>query len=393
MASEKAGNSIIESLTRGSITINRRDEYKRLLGEYPETPCLNRLFADFLKKEQSFADAIEKYRKAYDLFMEEGETLQAIAALLELWEIVKPTPYDFRVLYSRLRRKESYSSVIAECFAKMSYKELRGTLSCLEKFRVKSEGIVLNSGEPEDSLYFVISGELVKTPGEIETEGYAVVQFLKANDHFGDEFPCEVKRPAPYLVRAASDVELLKISKKDFLDLTLEFPDLKSGINKLTRYQLIPDEEKPEKFFRKTSRRQLSIFLSLDILDHQPGRHPIIVKGFSSDISLGGACVIIDPRYRDIPVKDIVHRKTMLRVSLPDESVNVTIMGQIAWCRKTEIDGEETYALGVQFNEMPPKLRGSMIIFVNAVGTTNQQVAEYNLSQDEIEARHPAVDG
>ena len=87
-------------------------------------------------------------------------------------------------------------------------------------------------------------------------------------------------------------------------------------------------------------------------------------------------------------MKDIVHRNALLRVSLPDETVNITIMGQMAWCRKTEIDGDETYALGVQFNEMPPRLRGSMIIFVNAVGTTNKQEGEYILSQDEIKARN-----
>lgn len=41
-------------------------------------------------------------------------------------------------------------------------------------------------------------------------------------------------------------------------------------------------------------------YLRPDILDQQLGRHPITIKGFSSDNSLGGACVIVDPRYRDI---------------------------------------------------------------------------------------------
>jgi CRP-like cAMP-binding protein len=387
MTSEKVAISIIEGLTKGSITINKTEEFKKILAEYPDDPQLNRLFADFLKKEHSFANAIKKYRKAYDLFMAAGETLQAIAALLELWEVAGPTPHDFRGLYSQLCRKDSHSSVVAECFAKMSYKELRATLSYMEKIRVKTDGVVQHPGEPEESLFFVISGELVKSPAESEADSFAVVQFLKPNDHFGDDFPCDVKRPAPYLVRAASDAELLKISKQDFLTLTGEFPDLKSSLKKLIKYQLIPDTDKPDKFFRKTSRRHLSVFLGLDILDREPGRHPVSVKGFSSDISLGGACVIIDPRYRDIPVEDIVDRQTKLRVSLPDETINVTIMGKVAWCRKTEIDGEETFAIGVQFNEMPPRLRGSMIIFVNAVGIMNRHVGNYSLSQDEIESR------
>lgn len=316
--------------------------------------------------------ASKRYRKAYEFFMAEGETLHAIAALFELWGIVKPAPYDFRCLHSQLRRKDSHNSVIAECFAKMSYQELRSTLSHLEKIKVKADEIVQPSGDPEDSFFFVISGELVKSPVEKEGEEDNVIQFLKANDHFGDYFPCEVKRPAPYLVRATSDVELLKISKEGFLALCKEQPDLKIGINKLVKYQLLPDAEKPAKFFRKTSRRHLSINLSLDIIDPVPGRHPLTVKGFSRDISLGGARIVVDPRYRDIPINDILGRKTKLRVSLPDESIDVSIMGKITWCSETEIDRQQTYALGVQFNEMPPKLRGSMIFFINAVGLSNK---------------------
>ena len=360
---------IIEGLTKGSITINRVEEYKKLLSEYPDNPFVNRLFADFLKKEHSFANAIKRYRKAYALFMAEGETLYAIAALFELWEIIAPAPYDFRSLHSQLRRKDSHNSVIAEFFAKMSYPELRATISQVEKVQVKADKIVQGPDEPEDSFFIVISGELLKTPFDSGNEKYGVVQFLKANDHFGDHFPWDVKRPAPYQVRAASDAELLKISKENLLNLFEKHPGLKNGMQKLTKYQLVPDEDKPEKFFRKTSRRNLAISLVLEIIDPEPGRHPLTVKGFARDISLGGARITIDPRYQDIPINDILGRKTKLRVSLPDESISVSIMGRVAWCKETEIDGQETSALGIQFNETPPRLRGSMIIFINAVGS------------------------
>jgi CRP-like cAMP-binding protein len=372
MSKDKLALNIIEGLTKGSITINRVEEYKKLLTEYPNDPFVNRLFADFLHKAHSFADAIEKYRKSYDLFMAEGETLLAIASLFELWGIIAPVPYDFRSLHSKLRRKDSHNSVIAEFFAKMSYPELRATISRLEKIQVKADEIVQSPDEPEDSFFFVVSGELVKTPIEAENEKYGVVQFLKENDHFGDYFPWEVKRPAPYQVRAASDAELLKISKENLLNLCEKHPSLKNGIKKLIKYQLIPDEEKPDKFFRKTSRRNFAISLVLDIIDPEPGRHPITVKGSSRDISLGGARITVDPRYRDIPINDILGRKTKLRVSLPDESISVSIMGKIAWRKETEIDGQQTCALGIQFNETPPRLRGSMIIFIYAVGTFSQ---------------------
>ena len=44
---------------------------------------------------------------------------------------------------------------------------------------------------------------------------------------------------------------------------------------------------------------------------------------------------------------DILGRKTKLRVSLADESISVSIMGRIAQCKETEIDGQKTCAFGV----------------------------------------------
>jgi Tfp pilus assembly protein PilZ len=176
------------------------------------------------------------------------------------------------------------------------------------------------------------------------------------------------------------------MGKKDFLVLCETHPELMTGIKKLGKFQQLADTEKPEKFFRKTSRRHLTISLSLDILALDPGRDPIRVKGFSSDISLGGACVIVDPKYRDIPADDILNRKTRLRVSLPDESINVSIIGTVAWYKEIEINGQQTCAIGVQFNETPPRLRASLIVFISSVGSMSKHDTSFNLSQDEIEA-------
>lgn len=386
MIKDQSALSILEGLIRGSITITTMEDFRTVLAEYPDNPFVNRLVADFLKKDASFSNAIKRYQKTYRLFVADGETLHAIAALLELWEIVKPAPYEFRSLHSQLRRQDSHNSLLDECFATMSYQELRATLSHLKKIRVKADELVLQQGEPEESLYFVISGELVKSKADSENENYDVVQFLIANDHFGNDYPCEVKGAAPYQIRAASESELLKISKNDFLTICRENPNLKNGLKKLGKDQLIPENIKPEKFSRKTSRRHQAIYLSLDIFHPEPGRQPISVKGFSSDISLGGACVIIDPKYYDISIDNIVDRKTMIRVSLPDESISVLIIGSIVWAKKTEINGQQACAIGVEFNDTPPRLRAAMLVFVNALGSMTKHVTDYNLSQDMIEA-------
>jgi hypothetical protein len=92
-------------------------------------------------------------------------------------------------------------------------------------------------------------------------------------------------------------------------------------------------------------------------------------------MSLGGVCVVVDPRYRDLPIEDMVNRKTRLSISLPDESISLTILGRLAWYKETDLDGEDTYAIGIQFNEMPPRLRGLLIVFANAVGSMSRQMS------------------
>jgi len=387
MPKYRATKGLSSSLAKKAATVHGVEECEKLLAENPGNPFIIRLLADFLKKERTFFKAVKRYQEACDLFMVEGETLQAIATLLEQWQIVNPNPWDVRSLYSRLHHKSSHSSAISECFATMSYPELRATISKLEKILVKPGEIVQHRGEPEDALYFIVSGELVRSSPEAGTDQTGEVRFLKANDHFGDDHSFDGQDNASYQVTAAGDAELIKISKDDFRVLCGEHPDLKLGIKKLIKYQQIPEDEKPEKFFRKTSRRHLTIPLRFDIFDRLPGRSPLGAKGFSSDISLGGACVIVDPKYRDIPSEDILDRKIRLRVGLPDESIAVSIMGRVSWFKETEIKGQQTCAIGVQFQEAPPRLRASMIVFVTALGSINNSSADYHLSQDEIEER------
>ena len=383
MVKDPSAISIIEDLIKGTVTITRMEDFNKVLAEYPDNPFVNRLVADFLNKKLSFPNAIKRYKKTYGLFMADGETLHAIAALMEIWGIVKPVPYDFRSLHSQLRRRDTHNSALDECFAAMSYPELRAILTRMEKVRAKAQENVLLPGAPEDSLYFVVSGELVKSP--LKSDNYDdEVQFLIANDYFGDDQPLEEKGPAPYQIKAASEAELLKITKDDFLAVCAEHHNLVGSLSKLARDHQLPDEEKPAKFLRNTARQDLAVKLSLKIYSPEPGRQPTTVMGYSSDISLGGAQIVVDPKYRAILDEDIINRKVMIRVSISDESISLLIIGRIAWHNEAKINKQKTRALGIQFNETPPRLRAAMIFFISALSSANRDSTEENLSREEI---------
>jgi len=205
---------------------------------------------------------------------------------------------------------------------------------------------------------------------------------LKENDFFGDRYPCSEKKSVSNLVKTLTEVELIQVTKPNMLTLCGEHPDLQIGLKNLLEDNNLFQEDHPAKFYRKTSRRKLSVTLHLDILAREPGKHPITVKCYTSDMSLGGVCVFVDPRYRDLPIQDLVNRKTKLRISLPDESISLTILGRLAWYKESDLDGEDTYAIGIQFNEMPPRLRGLLIVFANAVGSMTKQLGEKGLNHD-----------
>ncbi len=349
---------------------------------YPDDPWLFRVMADFLKHNKSFIEAEKNYKESYRIFMEQGRSPQAIAALLRSWTIVRPTAHDFRALHASLRRKDSHSSALAECFAKMSYQELTSVLKCISLAKYPAKQVLRKAGENESTLFFVVYGNLISSaPDDNGPQGDSA-RILKENDFFGDRHPYSEEKTVSNLVKSLTEVELIQISKTNLLTLCGEHPDLQIGLKNLLEDNVQYEEDHPAKFYRKSSRRKLSITLFLDILDREPGKHPITVKCYTSDMSLGGVCVFVDPRYRDLP-GDLVNRRAKLRISLPDESISLTILGRLAWHKEADMDGEDTYAIGIQFNETPPRLRGLLIVFANAVGSMTRQMTDRGADLDD----------
>jgi len=375
MATENSTNNFFEQLISGTKKFSNGEEFRVALKSNPRDPWLYRLLADFHKHNKSFIEADKTYRKAYQLFMEKGKSLQGIAALLRSWSIIRPTAHDFRTLHSQLRHKDSHSSAIAECLAKMSYRELTAVLQKSVLVKYPAHHVVRKAGEIDDALFVVVYGKLISTaPDDNGPQDGNNSSTLMENDFFGDRFPSATEKSISNLVKTSTEVELLKISKPDLLTLCGEHPDLQIGLKGLQEDLSLDDEEKPAKFFRKTSRRKLITTMLLEIFDREPGKFPVVVKCFTSDMSLGGVCVVVDPRYRDLPIADLVNRNSRLNISLPDESISLTILGRLAWYKETDLDGEDTYAIGIQFNEMPPRLRGLMIVFANAMGSMSREI-------------------
>ena len=113
--------------------------------------------------------------------------------------------------------------------------------------------------------------------------------------------------------------------------------------------------------------------MTLEIFPEQSVNSPIILDGYSRDISIGGACIVLDTK--DVHVVNSLasfHKKiknASVKMSFPSEGLEIKVPGQIIWIQKVSFRGGKTLALGVQFQNLSPKLRGMLFVFADDAGT------------------------
>ena len=109
----------------------------------------------------------------------------------------------------------------------------------------------------------------------------------------------------------------------------------------------------------------------LEIYPNASKETPVIVDGYSSDISIGGICVIVDAKRSNIAsVMKAFEKKensSKIWVGLPAGTMQIRVLGRIAWSHSVILDGNKTLVLGIQFEKMSPRLRGMLFMFANSL--------------------------
>ncbi|MBU0485527.1 MAG: PilZ domain-containing protein [Proteobacteria bacterium] len=365
--------SIIPHIIAGSVEIKSSAEFEQILEIFPDNPELHKAFGDYLLSEKKFFAATSEYRVATSLFFEAGMALQAIGSKLREWKIVEPRNRDRRAFYVALQQTKPSGAPLDECLAKMSCSEASAIFKKMELVSLPAGELVRKAGDEELALYMIVSGSLIDSiskPVADKGKDSSVVPVghLAENYFFGDIYPFKERKKSELYVQTTSKVELIKINKPDLMTICGHYPDVETGLKVLSNYYLRSGRAKAFKVMRQTSRQQLSIKMTTRIYPHKSGLSPLVLKGYSSDISLGGVSVTLDPKYRDIPSAAMLGRTVKVTISLTDETVSMSILGTLAWSKEFTIDNERVGALGIKFNEMPPSLRGMLLIFANAIG-------------------------
>ena len=109
--------------------------------------------------------------------------------------------------------------------------------------------------------------------------------------------------------------------------------------------------------------------ISLEIFPHSSASFPIILDAYSKDISVGGTCVVLDAKNISVAKSVSSFSKTIkdskVKINFPSEGLELKVSGKIAWTKETIMRGERTLAVGIQFQDLSPKLRGMLFVFAD----------------------------
>ena len=361
--------SIAKHIVDGSLTLDSVKEFRSILRIFPNDAALHRVYADLLKRKKSFKVAAATYRKAATLYIESGMILQAVVCKILEWRLDPPTSSKARRFYQVLNGGQYHETSLNVFFNSLSFPEFAAFINQLRRVRVAAGRTIKKIGTEERFLYFIAAGNVTATTlhplvkGQKEAE--KAIAHLAENDFFGDIYPFESNKISQSYFETTTVTELIKISRSGLKRICKKFPNVELGIIDLLKARSDSGDEEILRKVRKTARRHLPIRVDLQIYPGKSGHHPIVLEGDSRDVSIGGMCVVLDPGYEHLPSMYREIKDSRLQISMANEAMKLSVSGKIVWSSEVVFEGRSTIALGIQYQNMTPKLSGLVVVFAD----------------------------
>jgi c-di-GMP-binding flagellar brake protein YcgR len=153
------------------------------------------------------------------------------------------------------------------------------------------------------------------------------------------------------------------------MKVCVKCPEVEKGLADLFRSRNGTEESTNSIKMRNGSRQQVPVKVHLRIEAGSNDNPPLALTGYSKDISIGGICVVLDPKYLDQVPSGTDLKDAAVQISLPSEDFTVNVPGKVIWSRQIDNGHSPAIALGMQFREMSPKSRGMLLGFANGLKT------------------------
>jgi len=365
---------IVDHILKNDIVLHSSEILHKLLKKYPDEPGLIRVYADQLKKNGVLDGAADLYSKAAKLFLEKDKIPAAIALKIMQWRISSPTKAEAKNFLLKLIQVAGDGTPVKSFFCQLNFQEFIALFSPFEIIHLPPDHTVKKVGDLEDSLYFVISGTLkdsmyhtIDNRGKVYREPNL---YLNENDCFGDIYPFDQDKKSNSFIETKSQVELLRISKEKLRKICTKYPKIEHGLLNLLKVRSKSSMDDSREKLRDARRIQSKLELGIEILLNGSQNTSIYLSGYSSDVSIGGICFILDEislnSSSEISSFENSIKNAKVQVNFLIEDLKVCIPGKIAWLSQVSHEGRKTIALGIQFDEMSPKLKGILMMFFNS---------------------------
>lgn len=359
--------SIARHIVDGSITIDSVKEFRSILRVFPNDPALHRVYADLLVRKKSVDAAMASYRKAATLYIESGMMLQAVVCKILEWHLKAPTQQMARRFYEALSGCKYHETLLNVFFNRLTFTEFAALVYQMKRVRVTAGKMIKKIGEQEKFLYLIVAGSLKATTLHPLTgdrdEPEKLTVHLSENDFFGDVYPFGSDRLSQSYVEATTATELIKIPRSTLKRTCKKFPNIELGIIDLLKARSAAGDEEIFPKVRQIDRHILPIKIDMQIYPGKSGDHPIVLDGYTRDVSIGGMCIILDAKYIPVPsiYRDI--KNSRIQISMAREAMTVSVSGEIVWSKEVWVEGEKSVALGIQYKNMTPQLSGLVVVF------------------------------
>jgi hypothetical protein len=366
-------NSIADHILDGSIVIDSTEAFASVLKEFPGRPELLRVYADLLAAKNDRTSAVEHYARAAQGFLNAGRLLRAWVAKSLQWQLQRPARHDLLGFHRAIASTPHNGAPVDDFVQKLAPRERMAVFSRFRRICVPAGTTLLKAGDPQANLHLVVSGVLKEDCYEMVTQKSRprreACRVLWEGDSFGDIYPFADQSPSQSHVAARKRSELIVISRQRLIRVSRRHPKVESGIIRLCRIRSEKPSETASAGVRKGQRYPIPIRMRLEVLPDGSGQPPVILDGSSRDLSVSGVSFI--PEKNGQPpdeiggadADDFIDRNVHVIISA--DSLSVSISGRIVRRRKVVVNGHAIKSFGIQFSEMPPRLRGAFFAFAD----------------------------
>ena len=364
--------SIAEQIIDGSITIKSIEEFDSILKIFPNDAALQKAYSNLLKEKKQSKAAATSYDKAAHLFIDAGKILQAIDSKMLQWKIKSPTPQEAQLFYAFLSKGSYAESPLKAFFHRLTYPELLAFVSKLTRMDLSPGKMIKKNGDQENNLYFVVSGNLKETvfvpvrKGDDSLYGKRA-SYLSENQFFGDVYPFKEEKISKSYIETSTRAELVRITKPNLITICEKYPNIEKRLMNLYKVRKKGGNDHVKPKVRKLGRYQLPLKINLHIFTNTNQNEPLIIDGYSRDVSVGGLCVILDGKYKSISAIYKNIKTAKIEMSLPEEELVLKVAGNIVWSREFSWKKRKIVALGFRFKDMSPKFKGMFFMMADSM--------------------------